>query len=89
MRRLYLRVAPGWWAYSEDRRTKRAVITVAAEDDRGGTYAETFGGSDDHGDHEEVGVRFLPALDPLGRGVTLTFRGTSTQVAVRVDLGWS
>lgn len=27
--------------------------------------------------------------DPLARGVTLTFRGTSTQVAVQVDLGLS
>ena len=87
--RLYLRATPGWWRYSEDRTTKWAVVTVAAQDDRGGTYVESFGGSGGHGDHDEACVQFQPALDPLARAVTLTFRGTSTQVAVRVDLDWS
>lgn len=87
--RLYLRATPGWWLYSEHRATKRAVVMVAAEDDRGRTYPASFGGGGLYRDYEEASVLFQPALDPRARAVTLTFRGTDTQVAVRVDLDWS
>ncbi|HEY1572945.1 MAG TPA: hypothetical protein VGG05_16505 [Pseudonocardiaceae bacterium] len=84
--RLYLRATPGWWRYSGDGNTKWTVVSVTAEDDRGSTYAESFGGSSQRGDHEAACVRFLPALDPLAGAVTLTFRGTGTQITVHVDL---
>jgi hypothetical protein len=87
--RLYLRATPGWWLYGEHRTTKRAVVTVAAEDDRGSTYLASFGGGETYRDYEEASVVFQPALDPLAGAVTLTFRGTETQVTVRVDLDWS
>lgn len=87
--RLYVWATPVCWCYRDDRRTKWPAVTVAAEDDRGGTYVESFGGGSTDGDHEEACLLFRPALDPLARSVTLTFRGTSTQVAVRVDLDFS
>jgi hypothetical protein len=83
--RLYLRAMPGWWNYSEDGRRKWNPVSVHAEDDRGGTYLSTFGGSTGHRDHEELALRFLPRLDPLARALKLTCRGSSQEVVV--DLG--
>ena len=95
--RLYLRATPRWWGYSEDGRRKWSVITVHAEDDRGGTYLSTFDGSTGHPGHEEPGheeeggeevsyeelaLRFRPRLDPLGHALTLTFRGANEEVLV-------
>lgn len=87
--RLSLRATPTWWFYDGDGTVRRWVVAVAAQDDRGRTYVCSLGGGADRGDHEEADVLFQPALDPLARAVTVTFRGTDTQVAVRVDLGWS
>jgi hypothetical protein len=84
--RLYLRATPGWWSYSEDRHRKRNPVRVHAEDNRGGTYVNSFDGSSGHGDHEELALRFLPRLDPLARALTLTLRGASGQVAVDLRL---
>ncbi len=84
--RLYLSATPGWWLYGAHRPAERPAVTVAAEDDRGGTYVTSLGGGALHEDHEEGCALFQPALDPLARAVTLTFLGTDTQVAVRVDL---
>ena len=83
--RLYLRAMPGWWSYSEDGHRTWSPVSVHAEDDLGGTYVSTFGGSTRHGDHEELALRFLPRLDPLARALKLTCRGASEEVAV--DLG--
>jgi len=83
--RLYLRAMPGWWSYSEDGHRKWSPVSVHAEDDLGGTYVSTFGGSTRHRDHEELALRFLSRLDPLARALKLTCRGASEEVAV--DLG--
>lgn len=83
--RLYLRARPGWWSYSEDGHRKRNPVSVHAEDDCGGTYLSTFGGSTGHRGHEELALRFLPRLDPLARALKLTYRGASEEVVV--DLG--
>ncbi len=83
--RLYLRAMPGWWSYSEDGHRKWSAVSVHAEDDLGGTYVSTFGGSTRHRDHEELALRFLSRLDPLARALKLTCRGASEEVAV--DLG--
>jgi hypothetical protein len=83
---VHLRATPGWWNYSEDQKRKWAVLSVHAEDDRGGRYLGSFGGGTSRDDHEEGTVRFLPRLDPLAHTVTLTFSGTTTQVAVDVRL---
>jgi hypothetical protein len=85
--RLYLRAIPGWWRYSEDRDHKRAVLSVSAEDDRGGSYVSTFGGSKDRRGHEEITLQFLPRLDPAARAMTLTVRGAAEEVPVAIGLG--
>jgi hypothetical protein len=84
--RLYLRAAPGWWKYSGDRDRKWAVLSVSPEDDRGGSYISTFGGSTGHQDHEEVTLRFLPRLDPAARALKLTVRGATEEVPVTIGL---
>jgi hypothetical protein len=83
---VYLRAEPGWWTYSADRRRKRAVMSVHAEDDLGGMYLSQFGGSTGHGDHEELTLKFLPRLNPLARALTLTFSGTGEQVTLELRL---
>lgn len=83
--RLYLRARPGWWDYSEDGQRKWSPVSVHAEDDRGGTYLSTFGGSTGHRNHEELALQFLPRLDPLARALKLTCRGASEEVVA--DLG--
>ena len=85
--RLYLRAIPGWWRYSEDRDHKRSVLSVSAEDDRGGSYTSTFGGSKDRRGHEEIALQFLPRLDPAARAVKLTVRGAIEEVPVAIGLG--
>jgi hypothetical protein len=83
--RLYLRATPTWWRYSEDGARKWSPVSVHAEDDRGGTYLTTFGGStrypardelghEEAASHEELALRFLPRLDPLARALKLTCR---------------
>jgi hypothetical protein len=86
--RLYLRAMPGWWNYSEDGHRKWNPVSVHAQDDRGGTYLDTFGGSTGPWPrgYEELALRFLPRLDPLAHALTLTFRGASEQVAVDFGL---
>jgi hypothetical protein len=84
--RLFLRAAPGWFAYAEDGRSKRAPVSVAAADDLGGSYVSGFGGSSGHGGLDEVTLAFRPRLDPLARRLTLTLRGDAEEVAVVVDL---
>jgi hypothetical protein len=84
--KLYLRARPGWFIYSEDRKRKWDPATVHAEDDIGGEYVSSFGGSTGHPDHEELALHFLPPLDPRARRLTLTFRAAGDQVAVAFQL---
>jgi hypothetical protein len=95
--RLYLRATPTWWRYSEDGGRKWSPVTVHADDDRGGTYLSTFGGSTRYPggnelgheaavSHEELALRFLPRLDPLARALTLAFRGADEEVLVDLRL---
>jgi hypothetical protein len=84
--KLYLRARPGWFIYSEDRMQKWDPASVNAEDDLGGGYVSSFGGSTGHSDHEELALRFLPRLNPLARRLTLRFRAAGEQVTVAFDL---
>ena len=84
--RVYLRAEPGWWSYSADRNRKWPVLSVAAEDDLGGMYLSQFDGSRGRGDHEELTLRFLPRLNPLARGLTLTFSRAIDQVTLELQL---
>jgi hypothetical protein len=83
--KLYLRARPAWFRYSEDRRRKWCPVAVHAEDDRGGAYRSAFGGSTGRSGHEEVVLKFLP-LDPLARGLKLTFRAAGEEVPVSFGL---
>ena len=84
--KLYLRARPGWFICSEDGMQKWAPASVNAEDDLGGGYVSSFGGSTGHSGHEELALRFLPRLNPLARRLTLRFRAAGEQVAVAFDL---
>lgn len=84
--RLHLRVMPGWWSYSEDRRSKRAAVSLRADDDRGGTYMAIFDGSTGRGDHEQLTIRFRPRLDPSAQHLVLTFQGADHKVHVHLPL---
>ena len=83
---VFLTSEPGWWAYSVDGRSKRALISVRAEDDLGGLYVTEFGGSTEDGNHAEVKLRFLPRLNPRARALTLTFTGRNEQVTLELFL---
>jgi hypothetical protein len=80
--KLYLRARPRWFIYSEDGMQKWDPASVHTEDDLGGGYISSFGGSTGYPDHEELALDFLPPLDPRARRLTLTFRAASEQVAV-------
>jgi hypothetical protein len=80
--RLYLQARPGWFIYSDDEMHKWGAVSVHAEDDLGGGYVSSFGGSTGYPDHEELALDFLPPLDPRARRLTLTFRAAGEQVAV-------
>jgi hypothetical protein len=83
---LFLRAAPEWFRYAEDGQAKWAPVSVTAQDDRGGGYVASFGGSSRQGGHDEVTLTFRPRLDPLARRLTLTLRGDAAEAAVVVDL---
>jgi hypothetical protein len=84
--KLYLRARPGWFIYSEDRMHKWDPASVYGEDDLGGWYVSSFGGSTGSSDHEELVLKFLPRLNPLARRLTLRFRAAGEQVTVAFDL---
>lgn len=83
---LYLRAKPTWWGYSEDGRRKWARVSVRADDDQGGSYASSFGGSSGDRHHEELQLEFTPRIDPLARRLTLTFGGKTSEAVVELDL---
>ena len=84
--RLYLRALPEWWKYSDDGKRKQNPVAVLADDDLGNSYLSAFGGSTRVGRYEELGLEFRPRLDPLARGLLLTFRGEREQLAVDVRI---
>jgi hypothetical protein len=95
--RLYLRAAPGLHAYGEPDefggRSVREVVSVSAEDDRGGAYVSRPGGNRhikrggrESRDHEEHVLRFQPRLDPLARALELRFRGAADEILVNLEL---
>jgi hypothetical protein len=84
--KLYLRARPGWFIYSEDGMQKWDPASVSAEDDLGGGYVSSFGGSSGHSDHEELALQFLPRLNALARRLTVRFRAAGEQVTVAFDL---
>ena len=94
--RLYLRVMPSWWSYSEGNR-RQSHVSVYAQDDRGGTYLSTVDGGARHRDldepaheervgHEVLVLRFLPRLDPHARALRLICRGTDEEIAIDLRL---
>jgi hypothetical protein len=84
--RLYLRAKPTWWGGSEDGHRKWPLATVRADDDQGGRYLSTFGGSSGHRDHEELALEFMPRIDPLARNLKLTFDAPAAEAAADLDL---
>ena len=84
--KLYLRARPGWFIYSGDRARKWDPVSVNAEDDLGGGYVSSFGGSTGHPDQEALVLEFLPRLNPLACRLTLRFRAAGEQVTVAFDL---
>ncbi len=85
--RVHLRARPGWWRLSTDHQSKRAAMSVQAEDNLGGKYLSSFGGGGTTpSGHEEVALVFRPRLDPLARAMKLTFTGPSEQLSVTVAL---
>ena len=84
--RLYLRAKPTWWGRSEDGHRKWSLATVRADDDQGGRYLSTFGGSSGHRDHEELALEFVPRIDPLARNLKLTFDTPAAEAAADLDL---
>jgi len=84
--KLYLRARPGWFIGSEDGMQKWDPVSVNAEDDLGGGYVSSFGGSTGRSGHEELALRFLPRLNPLARRLTLRFRAAGEQATVAFDL---
>lgn len=72
----------------------REVVSVSAEDDRGGAYISRLGGNRHvrrrgrtRRDREEHFLCFQPRLDPLAGALHLTFRGAAEEVLVSLDLG--
>jgi len=72
----------------------REVVSVSAEDDRGGAYISQLGGDRhlarrgrENRDHEEHLLRFQPRLDPLARALNLSSRGAAEEVLVNLELG--
>jgi hypothetical protein len=84
--RLYLRASPTWWGRSEDGHRKWELVSVRAEDDQGGNYLSTFGGSTGHQGYEELELALTPRIDPLARRLKLTFGADAAEAVVDLDL---
>lgn len=83
---LYLQATPSWWTYSTDRKHKRYAVPVSAEDDRGGLYMSSFGGSIGRPGYEQVKLTFQPRLDPGASLLTLTLTTQTQQITAKVPL---
>jgi hypothetical protein len=84
--RLHLGAEPGWWLYSENRKTKWAIVSIQPEDDLGNIYQDRFGGGRPHLDHDDLTLIFHPRLDPRAGSVKLVVQGSSHQVILSLDL---
>jgi hypothetical protein len=84
--RVYLRATPGWWRYTEDRRSQRSRLSIRAEDDLGGVYLDIFDGSTGHDGYQDLTLRFRPRLDPLTRSLRLTVSGAKEEFVVNFAL---
>lgn len=71
---------------SEDGQRKWSLATTRADDDQGGRYLSTFGGSSGHRDHEELALELVPRIDPLARNLKLTFCAPTAEAAADLDL---
>jgi hypothetical protein len=83
---LYLRALPGWWGYSDDGQRKWELVSVWAQDDQGGRYQSTFGGSTGHSDHEDLRLAFQPRMSPLARRLRLSFGTDAVEAHAELDL---
>jgi hypothetical protein len=83
---LYLQATPDWWTYSTDGQHKRDAMTVFAEDDLGGLYISTFGGSRSRPGYAEVKLTMRPRLAPEAGLLTLTFASETQQVTAEIPL---
>jgi hypothetical protein len=84
--RIQLCAHPSWWIYSKDGKHKRTVMSVRAEDNLGGMYVSTFGGSTGRDGYEDLVLMFRPRLDPAADSVELIFASAGAELAVRVAL---
>jgi hypothetical protein len=89
---LRLRATPRWFRYRDNGNRKWSPVTISAEDDRGHSYAYSFGGSAGRDGHEYLTLEFSPRLDPFACRLRLTCSGSTEQVSLDVDLpalpGW-
>jgi hypothetical protein len=83
---LYLQATPGWWTYSTDGQRKREAMTVFAEDDLGGLYLATFGGSSGRPGYEEVKLTMRPRLAPGASLLAVTLASETQQVTAELSL---
>jgi hypothetical protein len=84
--RIQLCAQPSWWIYSKDGHSKSTVMSVRAQDNLGGVYVSTFGGSTGRGGYEDLVLMFRPRLDPAADSVELIFASAGAELAVRVGL---
>lgn len=83
---LYLQATPDWWIYSTDGQRKRDATTVFAQDDLGGLYLSSFGGSSGRPGYEEVKLTMRPRLAPGASLLAVTFASDTQQVTAQILL---
>jgi len=95
---LYLRAWPRWRDDSRAGQRGTDLVSVHAEDDRGGSYLGSYArdtrlpseeelAGERLMDREDLALQFLPRLDPLARAVKLTFQGAHEEVTVDLEIG--
>lgn len=91
---LYLRAWPRWRNYSQAGQREKDLVSVHAEDDRGGSYLASSSRNTGHPvseervmEWEELLLQFLPPVDPLARALKLTFQGAHEEITVGLEIG--